>query len=288
MQWAVVGGDRREVEAATWLRRLGHDAVLLGRPGDAALAAEDAFASADVILGPVLGTNPAGDALYRAGFLGPLPLRASWLRACRPGALWLVGRSGPWLREALAASGLRLQTYADRDEFATLNAVPTAEGAIARASRLAGRTVWRSAALVVGGGRCARALAARLVALGAAVACAARDPAERAAAQGVGAEASGLEGLPELARGRDFVFNTVPARVVGRPVLSALPGHAVVVDLASAPGGTDFEAARRLGLRACLLPGLPGRLYPATAGRILAEVAAGLAARSGGNADGAL
>lgn len=288
MQWAVVGGDRRETEAAGWLRRLGHEAVLLGRPAEAVSRAEDAFARADVILGPVLGTNPAGDALYRAGPLGPVRVQAAWLAACRPGALWLIGRSGPWLREALAARGLRLQTYADRDEFATLNAVPTAEGAIARAARLAGRTVWRSSALVVGGGRCGRALAMRLLALGATVACAARDPAERATLQGMGVAAAELEALPDLARGRDFLFNTVPARVVGGSVLAALPDHAVVVDLASAPGGTDFEAARRLGLRARLLPGLPGRLYPATAGRILAEVAAALAARSGGNGYGAL
>jgi dipicolinate synthase subunit A len=288
MRWAVVAGDRRETEAAACLRRQGHEAVRAGGPGEPAAACLQALAAADAVLGPVLGTNPAGDALYRGGLQGPLPIGPAWIAACRPGCLWLIGRCGPWLRAALAARGLRLQTYAERDEFATLNAVPTAEGAIARACRLAGRTAWRSRALVVGGGRCALALIARLCALGAEVAAAARDPGERAAAAGLGARAEGLEALPRLARGRDFLFNTVPAPVVAGGVLAALPGHAVVVDLASAPGGTDFEAARRLGLRACLLPGLPGRLYPATAGRILAEVAAALAGADGGIGHGAV
>jgi dipicolinate synthase subunit A len=46
----------------------------------------------------------------------------------------------------------------------------------------------------------------------------------------------------------------------------------VVIDLASAPGGTDFNAARELGLKAELAPGLPGIVAPVTAGRIIAEL----------------
>ncbi len=47
--------------------------------------------------------------------------------------------------------------------------------------------------------------------------------------------------------GFDVVVNTIPAPVLGERELAAMPGGSLVVDLASLPGGTDFEAARELG-----------------------------------------
>ena len=41
-----------------------------------------------------------------------------------------------------------------------------------------------------------------------------------------------------------------------------LPEGALVLDLASAPGGTDFDAARAFGIRALTAPGLPGKWSP--------------------------
>lgn len=275
----LLGGDAREAEAARQWTRLGHAVRVLGSGGSGPAAARRDCAWAEAVVGPVLGTNAAGDAVAAAG--AEIPLSAELLGACARGTPWLIGRAGPWLREATATAGLPLQTYADRDEFATLNAVPTAEGAIGEATRLAGRTLWGGAALVIGGGRCAQALVCRLRAWGCQVTLCTRDPLERARAAAAGAEAAGLDGLTEAARQADFVFNTVPAPVLGPGILAALPEGAVVADLASAPGGTDFAAAEALGVRAALLPAIPGRLYPKTAGRILAAVVLGLLAGEG-------
>jgi dipicolinate synthase subunit A len=46
----------------------------------------------------------------------------------------------------------------------------------------------------------------------------------------------------------------------------------LIVDLATQPGGTDFEAANTYGLKAILAPGLPGKVAPTFAGKILADV----------------
>lgn len=69
----------------------------------------------------------------------------------------------------------------------------------------------------------------------------------------------------------DYIFNTVPAQVVDRGVLEACKKDAAVIDIASAPGGVDFEAAKALGIAAKLCLGLPGKYAPKTAGEILAE-----------------
>jgi len=55
-------------------------------------------------------------------------------------------------------------------------------------------------------------------------------------------------------------------------MLEKVARDAVIVDLASIPGGTDFEYAQMLGIKALLAPGLPGIVAPKTAGRILAQI----------------
>ena len=57
----------------------------------------------------------------------------------------------------------------------------------------------------------------------------------------------------------------------GRPVLAALRPGSLIVDLASAPGGTDFAAAAALGHTALLASGLPARCAPDSAGAYLAQ-----------------
>ncbi len=70
----------------------------------------------------------------------------------------------------------------------------------------------------------------------------------------------------------DLIFNTVPSLVLDRVVLDSVNREAVIVDMASSPGGTDFEYASFLGIKALLAPGLPGIVAPKTAGKILAQV----------------
>jgi dipicolinate synthase subunit A len=274
----LFGGDRREAEAARLLAERGHEVATVGglMPPGAGLEARDplpALAGADMVVGPALGTVGGGDAFFRASPLPPLAIEPQWLAVTPPLVPWLVGRPpGPWLRRAAAAAGVPLVVYGEREDYALLNAIPTAEGAVSEACQLAGRTVWGQRALVSGGGRCGQALVARLRAWGADVVCAARRPLARAAAQAAGARTIPMEWMASEARQCQFVFNTVPAPVIGRPLLATLAPGSVVVDVASAPGGTDFAAAEQLGVPARLLPGIPGRLYPRTAGRILADV----------------
>ena len=72
-----------------------------------------------------------------------------------------------------------------------------------------------------------------------------------------------------------MIFNTVPAKVLDRETLSAMPCDTLVIELASAPGGLDpegaKEAALRCGLQIIRAPGLPGRYAPQDAGRAVAE-----------------
>ena len=115
-------------------------------------------------------------------------------------------------------------------------------------------------------GRIGRLLAVKLKALGAAVTVAARREESRAEA-----EALGYTALPfdTLSGGFDYVVNTVPERVLGEAFLCCLPETALLLELASAPGGYDRNLAENLGLRCLAAPGLPGRSAPQSAAELL-------------------
>ena len=138
---------------------------------------------------------------------------------------------------AADAAGIELIDYFQRPELASLNAVPTAEGCICLLMQLRERTIWQSPILVLGYGKVGRAVARRLQVLGGRVTVAARSPEQRAGARCAGCRAADLTQLRRLLPGFDAVVNTIPAPVLGKGELACLPAGALVIDLASLPGG---------------------------------------------------
>ena len=91
---------------------------------------------------------------------------------------------------------------------------------------------------------------------------AARSAEQRANARCAGCRAAPLTALPRLLPEFDAVISTIPAPVLPRALLQKLPGGALIIDLASLPGGTDFTAAEELGLHAEHALALPARCAP--------------------------
>ena len=89
--------------------------------------------------------------------------------------------------------------------------------------------------------------------------------------ESLGLRGAELARLGALAPAFDRVVNTIPAPVLTEPVLTALRPGSLIVDLASKPGGTDFAAAQRLGLRAIHALSLPAVCAPETAGEAVAR-----------------
>ncbi len=223
MTIALLPGDARQEALGRLLAEAGHE-VRPYAPGEAA----------EAWLFPLpTGDHPA-------------------LKALKPGSLALT---------ALAAGEhplLRLRDYFDREEVLLRNAAITAEGALALALERLDRTLLGSRALILGGGRIARALAPRLRALGAETTVWARSPAQRAWAECAGCRS--LPDLPDPIRGYHILFNTIPA-----PVLPGAAKGALNVELASAPGGfRDPEGV-------VIARGLPGKTAPRSAAEALLE-----------------
>ena len=167
------------------------------------------------------------------------------------------------------AAGVELVDYFARPELAVYNAIPTAEGCIALLMQHRRRTLWGSGVLLLGFGTVGQALGLRLAGLGAQVTVAARRAQQRALAESLGLRAVPLDRLETAAT--DTVVNTIPAPVLDRQRLGSLPAGSLIVDLASKPGGTDFDAAACLGHHAIHALSLPAVCAPETAGEAVAR-----------------
>ena len=244
---AVVGSDARQAAAGRALARAGY-----------AVAGAEQVARADVILLPL----PLDESRT--------PL-AELLRAAKPGAVALGGRLSAQAKTIAQEAGVELVDYYARPELTIYNAIPTAEGCIGILLRESTRTLWDANILLLGFGPVGQALGVRLAALGADVTVCARRPEQRALAESLGLRGAELARLGALAPAFDRVVNTIPAPVLTEPVLTALRPGSLIVDLASKPGGTDFAAAQRLGLRAIHALSLPAVCAPETAGEAVAR-----------------
>ena len=158
--------------------------------------------------------------------------------------------------------------YYAREELVTGNAFLTAEGAVGLAIQEYEGGLGGSRCLVTGFGRIGKALCGMLKGMGARVFCAARKASDRTAVRAIGCEP--LE-YGETGQAFDLVFNTVPARVLDAGFWEKQQPDTLIIELASAPGGIDLEAAGGLGLRVIAAPSLPGRMSPKASGELIKE-----------------
>lgn len=289
---AVLGGDRRMAEVVRQFLAAGASVRVCGAPPEAidgaevASTAREALQGAEVIVLPVQGSTPEGRVFTVEGAPNPILDRAA-LSGVSQGALLFTGIGNPAIRSLCAEAAIPCIEYRESDEFAIWNSIPSAEGALQMAMEASPLTLFGSRAIVLGFGRTGRSIALLLRGLFAEVVVAARKESDLARIWASGYRYLPIERLAEGAQTADFIFNTVPAPVVTADVIEHLPTHGVIIDVASAPGGTDFAAAARIGRTAKLAPGLPGIVAPVTAGRIIAEmISRRLAAEPGEGAAG--
>ena len=268
----MLGGDKREQEIARRAAATGAEVRAHGFPwpeqGIAGVQHLDDPAAvlrgARFALFPIPGISANG-ALFAPAASAPIIPDRSMLAGMSLRAHIILGWADANLKAHADALSIKLHEY-EWDRSLMLQRTPAIiEGLIKIVIENTATTIHNANACVVGQGTIGAVLARYLVALGAHTHVAARNPEQRAAAYVAGATPHLLAELSDLAPRLDLLFSTVPARVVGEDVLARLPKSALVVDLAAPPGGVDFDAAKRLGLKAIWGRGLGSRA-PVTVG----------------------
>lgn len=184
--------------------------------------------------------------------------------------LLLAGKMSDSVKAVADVFSVKWVDYFLREELEILNAVPTYEGAVQIAMEELPITIFGCNAVVTGFGKVGEPLTRILSLLGANVTVCARRSSQRAKARSLGARAVDFSYLSECMAEADVVFNTVPEKIIGRDAL-LVSKNALIIDLASKPGGVDLDAARDLGVKVIWALGLPGKVAPVTSGNIIKE-----------------
>jgi dipicolinate synthase subunit A len=268
----MLGGDKREQEIARLAAATGAEVRAHGFPWpdggiEGVRHLDDPFAvlaGAQFALFPIPGIAANG-ALFAPAAPAPIiPTREMLVGMTAPAHI-ILGWADKNLKAHADALGIAIHEY-EWDRALMLRRTPAIiEGLLRIVIENTAITIHGATVCVVGQGTIGAVLARYLVALGAHTHVVARNPEQRAAAFVVGATPHALDELPALAPGLDMLFSTVPSRVVGADILERLPKPVLLVDLAAPPGGIDFEAAQRLGLKAIWGRGLGSRA-PVTVG----------------------
>lgn len=167
--------------------------------------------------------------------------------------------------------GMDMIDYYLDEDFQTKNALLTAEGALQVAMENTDITVNGAKCAILGYGRIGKLLATILKNMGSEVTVCARNPKDLSMAKALGFKTMHINHLENMG-GFDIIFNTVPKIVMCGDVLENTRRNVLIVELASKPYGIDLKAAEELNRKVIIASGLPGKVAPETAGKILCDV----------------
>lgn len=173
------------------------------------------------------------------------------------------------ITELCATKNIPCYDFMKNEKITVLNAIATAEGTIMEAITGSDRNLHGSNCLVLGYGRCAKVLAGKLKGMDARVTIAARSKEALAYAEADGHLTVYLPDIKCILPSYHFIFNTIPSLILDQDCLGLVDPLVTIIDIASAPGGVDFEYALQHKLNAKLCLGLPGKVAPKTSADIL-------------------
>lgn len=160
--------------------------------------------------------------------------------------------------------------YNKLEAFLLENAYLTSEGAIAVLKENSENSIYNSSILITGYGRIAQALHKALAAMGARVTVCCRSDKDKTSAHFNGAD---VIDFSELKNKNDFsvIFNTVPHLVFTKAELDMVNENALLIDLASFPGGVDTLYAKSKGINYINGKKLPSKYSKISAGELIGK-----------------
>lgn len=267
MNLALLGGDKRMVYAAEYLHNNGYKTFRLGLDAEGTeIPLCECINSVDAVILPLPFSSD------NVTLRTPLSKSIIYLEdivLCQPKNIF-GGMLSAKFRERLQAANIPYFDYYESEALTVKNAMLTAEAAISIAVAKTDFSIFGSKSLIIGYGRIGKLLAKYLKSLGSETTATSRADGTLAVIETDGLNAINTSDILSLAHNFDFVFNTVPAPIIDRKFFSTLKKNCYVADLATG-AGSDFNAATEYHINAEILPGLPGKFFPKTAGELIGQ-----------------
>ena len=157
------------------------------------------------------------------------------------------------------------------DDFAYLNAVPTAEGAIKLAIENFDKSISEQRIVITGFGRVGKILSDRLRGLGCDITVSARSLKDLYYARALNIKTLPLSELHKETDKFDIIFQTIPTPILSEKFLKNFPACGKIIELSSGMRGTDLKFAKDQNITVIDGTCLPEKTAPLTAGNIWAE-----------------
>ena len=185
--------------------------------------------------------------------------------------IFIAGGIKDKIKEQLEENYLSVIDVMKREELAILNTIATAEGAIEVAIKNTDKILQGSKVLILGFGRVAKIVANKFSMLSTNVTCAARKISDLAWIQAYGYEAININDMLYDLKDFDIIINTVPQIIIKEKELKHMKSDVLLIDLASAPGGMDFDIARQMEINCVWALALPGKIAPVSSAKFIKE-----------------
>lgn len=151
------------------------------------------------------------------------------------------------------------------ETFLFKNAYVTAEGALSYIIMNTPTTLHNMPILVMGYGRVGKSVVKMLRDNYASVSVATDDPNEAAQASICAVKVYSTDEITEKLNDYAAIVNTIPKLLLKGERIELVSKDCFILDLASKPGGVDFDYAKSIGINCMHALGVPGKIAPKTA-----------------------
>lgn len=271
---SIIGGDLRIVKLVEMLIEEGVEVFSYGlekaeiEEMHKCSNLQEVVDASDIILGPIPFSS--NKEIINAPF-GNESITVEELFNILSGKTLIAGNFKQELYELSQEKNIKLVDILKREELSVLNAVSTAEGTIKIAIEETPRNLHGSNILIMGFGRIGKILSHMLHGLGAKVSCEARKNSDLAWVKAYGYEPIPLNNLKENLNRFDIIINTIPYIILDKDNLENVRKDALIIDVASNPGGVDRDAIKQEKIKYIWALSLPGKVAPVTSAEFIKE-----------------
>ena len=277
--FSIIGGDLRTIKLAKMLANEGNKIYTYGLE-----KAEELKDNSNIIFTEKISRAIPKDVEV---VIGPIPFTSNGININAPfgekeisiremihyleGKILIAGSISPEIYDMANDEYIEIIDIMKREELAVLNTISTAEGAIEIAISNTNKIIHGSEVLILGFGRIGKVLARKMAGLSAKVTCAARKDEDLAWIRAYGHNETNINALGENLSQYDIILNTVPHLVLNKERLQYVKKDALLIDLASNPGGIDKKEAKELKLKLVWALALPGKVAPGTTAEFIKD-----------------
>ena len=269
---AIIGGDLRIIKLAEMLVKDGNEIYTFGIDNvEGTIQCENikkALKNVEIVIGPIPFSSN-GTTINMPFSDKSLSVRE--LMHAMNAKILIAGGIAPEVYELANDEYIEIIDIMKREELAVLNTISTAEGTIQVAIENTNKILHGSKVLILGFGRIGKVLARKLSGLSVQVTCAARKDEDLAWIEAYGHKSTNINNIGENLKQYDIIINTVPHMVLTEERLQYVKKDALLIDLASNPGGIDKKIVKDLNLKFVWALSLPGKVAPTTSAEFIKE-----------------